>query len=62
MDANESLDGDAPAVEKGWLNSSGISMRVEGNGIASGATMLNDAALFTAGLIIEIGGVIRRLP
>jgi hypothetical protein len=62
MDAKESLEGAAPAVESGWLNSSGISMRIEGNGVASGVTMLNDAALFAAGLTIEIGGIIRRWP
>ncbi|HEY1790762.1 MAG TPA: hypothetical protein VGJ73_21620 [Verrucomicrobiae bacterium] len=59
MDAKELLDGVADAVDSGSPNSSGISMRADGNGVASGGTMLNDAAPPAAGLIAEIGGVIR---
>jgi hypothetical protein len=58
MDANELLEGEADAVESGSLNSSGISMRADGNGVASGVIMLNDAPPLAAGLIAEIGGVI----
>jgi hypothetical protein len=59
MDAKESLDGVTDAADCGSLSSAGISMRVDGNGVASGVTMLNPAAPPEAGLIAEIGGVIR---
>jgi len=58
MDANEPDAGWTDAVESGSPSSSGISIRVEGNGVASGVAMPVTDIPPSVGVIAEIGGVI----